>query len=181
MARTSPKPLQIGYHHMARNAPIEHTLPKPPKWPPNCELTPEALKHLGALHQLLLALNDALVSRSKLQMLTASIPVLAARVVHQAKARWPSIDSLSEALQRIGNRGLEKNLLEFLEDLTVYKADHEAQEDVAVAGTAAATGTAATATAATATEATGTAATPAALAGPPTPSTPRKVSRAPRS
>jgi hypothetical protein len=103
-------------------------LAKPPKWPPNCEITREDLQHLRALHQLLLALNDPLVSRSKLQMLTASMPVLAARIIHQAKAKWPATDSLSDALQRVGNRGLERALLEFLEDLTIFKADLEEKQ-----------------------------------------------------
>lgn len=68
------------------------------------------------------------------------MPTLAARVVHQAKGKWPSIDSLAEALQRVGNRGLERALLEFLEDLTIYKADLEdppAPCDVPLAATGA--------------------------------------------
>jgi hypothetical protein len=106
-------------------------LSKTPKWPPGCEINRDDLAHLQKLHHLLNALNDPLVSRSKLAMLTASIPVFANRIVHHAKARWPSIDSLANALQRIGNRGLEQILLEFLEDLTMYKADVEAAENPA--------------------------------------------------
>jgi hypothetical protein len=60
-------------------------------------------------------------------MLTSSSPVLTARVLRAARARSTSIDSLNAALQLIGNRGLEKVLLEFLEDLTSLKADLEAK------------------------------------------------------
>lgn len=102
---------------------------KIPKRPPGCEIKREDLAQLDKLHQLLHALNDPLVSRSKLNLLAGSIPVLANRIVHQARARWPSVDSLASALQRVGNRGLEQILLEFLEDLTVYKAEMEAVEN----------------------------------------------------
>jgi hypothetical protein len=73
----------------------------------------------------LAALNDQYASVSKLAMLTASSPVLTARVMKQAKSRSKSVDSLNAALQLIGNRGLEKVLLEFLEDLTALKAELE--------------------------------------------------------
>lgn len=99
-----------------------------PKWPPGCQIKRDDLTHLEKLHHLLHALNDPLVSRSKLNMLIAAIPALASRIVHQAQMRWPSVDSLASALQRVGNRGLEQVLLEFLEDLTMYKAEVEAAE-----------------------------------------------------
>ncbi len=96
--------------------------------PTNCEISEDDLQRLGALHNLLAALNDPLASRRKLQMLTAFSPVLTARVVRHAQARTASIDSLEAALTLIGNRGLETVLLQFLEDLTVYKGELEANE-----------------------------------------------------
>lgn len=94
--------------------------------PTNCEVSVDDLQRLGALHNLLAALNDPLASRRKLQMLTAFSPVLTARVVRHAQARSAAIDSLETALTLIGNRGLETVLLQFLEDLTVYKGELEA-------------------------------------------------------
>ena len=95
--------------------------------PTNCEVSADDLQRLGALHNLLSALNDPLASRRKLQMLTSVSPVLTARVVRHAQARSSSIETLEAALTLIGNRGLETVLLQFLEDLTVYKGELEAQ------------------------------------------------------
>jgi hypothetical protein len=94
--------------------------------PTNCEVSADDLQRLGAIHNLLAALNDPLASRRKLQMLTSLSPVLTARIVRHAQARSPSIDTLGAALTLIGNRGLEAVLLQFLEDLTVYKHEQEA-------------------------------------------------------
>lgn len=88
----------------------------------------EDLAHLGSLHNLLAALNDQYASVSKLAMLTSQQPVLTARVMKHAKNRSSSVETLNAALQLIGNRGLEKVLLEYLEDLTTLKAESEAKE-----------------------------------------------------
>jgi len=94
--------------------------------PTNTEVSADDLKRLGALHDLLAALNDPLASRRKLQTLTSFSPVLTARVVRHAQARLATIETLEAALTLIGNRGLEAVLLQFLEDLTVYKGELEA-------------------------------------------------------
>lgn len=95
--------------------------------PTSCEVRVEDLEHLGALHSLLAALNDQYASVSKLAMLTSQQPVLTARVMKHAKNRSNTVETLNAALQLIGNRGLEKVLLEYLEDLTMLKADGEAK------------------------------------------------------
>jgi hypothetical protein len=94
--------------------------------PTRCEVAAEDLEHLNVLHDLLAALNDQYASVSKLAMLTSFSPVLTARVMRHARNRSSSVDSLHSALQLIGNRGLEKVLLDFLEDLTTFKAERDA-------------------------------------------------------
>lgn len=94
--------------------------------PDECEVGQEDLQHLKRMHDLLAALNDPYVSRQKIEMLTSYSKVLSARVVRHARARNRTIDSLGAALTLIGNRGLETVLLQFLEDLTIYKGELEA-------------------------------------------------------
>jgi hypothetical protein len=96
-----------------------------PSLPTKTEVGIEDLQHLGTLHNLLSALNDQYASVSKLAMLTSGSPVLTARVMKHAKNRLAATDTLHAALQLIGNRGLEKVLLEYLEDLTTLKAEYE--------------------------------------------------------
>lgn len=91
----------------------------------DCEVGEEDLQHLKGIHDLLGALNDPYVSRRKIEMLASYSKVLSARVVRHARARQRSIASLGAALTLIGNRGLETVLLQFLEDLTIYKGDLE--------------------------------------------------------
>ena len=99
------------------------------KHPPDeCAVGQEDLAQLGRLHDLLTALNDPYVSRRKIEMLTSYSKVLTARVMRHARARQRSIDSLGAALTLIGNHGLETVLLQFLEDLTIYKGEVEAKE-----------------------------------------------------
>jgi HD-like signal output (HDOD) protein len=93
--------------------------------PDECEVGQDDLQHLARLHDLLAALNDPYVSRRKIEMLLSSSKVLSARVLRHARARQRSIDSLGAALTLIGNRGLETVLLQFLEDLTIYKGELE--------------------------------------------------------
>lgn len=97
--------------------------------PDECEVGQDDLQHLQRMHDLLAALNDPYVSRRKIEMLTSYSRVLSARVVRHARARQRSIDSLGAALTLIGNRGLETVLLQFLEDLTIYKGELEAKKE----------------------------------------------------
>jgi len=103
--------------------------PRQQPLPTSCEVRVEDLDHLGALHNLLAALNDEYASVSKLSMLTSQQPVLTARVMKHARNRSASVDTLNAALQVIGNRGLEKVLLEYLEDLTTLKAENESLKE----------------------------------------------------
>lgn len=91
--------------------------------PDECAIGQEDLLHLKRLHDLLDALNDPYVSRRKIEMLASNSKVLTARVLRHARARQRTIDSLGAALTLIGNSGLETVLLQFMEDLTIYKGD----------------------------------------------------------
>ena len=100
------------------------------KQPPDeCAVGQDDLQHLKRLHDLLAALNDPYVSRPKIEMLTSYSKVLSARVMRHARARQRSIDSLGAALTLIGNRGFDTVLLQFLEDLTIYKGELEAGKE----------------------------------------------------
>jgi HD-like signal output (HDOD) protein len=94
-----------------------------------CEVGQEDLLHLQRLHDLLAALNDPYVSRRKIEMLTSYSKVMSARVMRHARARQRTIDSLGAALTLIGNRGLETVLLQFLEDLTIFKGELDANKE----------------------------------------------------
>jgi hypothetical protein len=83
-------------------------------------------KHLGELdkiHDLLRALNDPYASKN-IGTLVGKIQILAARCVHRAASRSSKIEinSLDHAINLIGNRGLESELLDLLEDLTMLKS-----------------------------------------------------------
>jgi hypothetical protein len=95
--------------------------------PATCEVDAADLQRLGALHSLLVALNDPYASKRKIESLSAAIPVLAARIIHRGRVQSPllGIDNLGKALNVIGNRGLEAVLLELLEDLTMFKSELE--------------------------------------------------------
>jgi hypothetical protein len=86
-------------------------------------------KHLGELdkiHELLRALNDPYASKN-IGNLVGKIPILAARCIHRATTRSKRIEinSLDHAINLIGNRGLESELFDLLEDLTVLKSKLE--------------------------------------------------------
>ena len=97
--------------------------------PDECEVGQDDLQHLHRLHDLLAALNDPYVSRRKIEMLASFSKVLSARILRHARARQRSIDSLGAALTLIGNRGLETVLLQFLEDLTIFKGELDAAKE----------------------------------------------------
>ena len=86
-------------------------------------------KHLGDLdkiHALLSALNDPYASKN-IGTLVGNIPILAARCIHKAASRSSKIEinSLNHAINLIGNRGLESELFDLLEDLTMLKSKLE--------------------------------------------------------
>ncbi len=95
--------------------------------PASRRAVPEDLEHLPQVEALLSALNDPYVGIPTLALLVDKIPLLRARCQREAFLLRPSwrIDNSEIALRAIGNKGLEKTLLELLEDLTVLKAELE--------------------------------------------------------
>lgn len=92
--------------------------------PEDCRARPEHFAELPRIHALLTALNDPYANIGKL---VGGIGVLAARCVARAQASSAKLEvkSVDHALTLIGNKGLESELLQLLEDLTVLKAEQE--------------------------------------------------------
>jgi hypothetical protein len=97
------------------------------------EVTPDDLACLGAVRDLLSALNNAYVSTNQIQKLILDIPVLAARCMRRVGVKQQATpEALAKALTSIGNMGLESELLGLLEDLTTCRADLlEAEQNAA--------------------------------------------------
>lgn len=95
--------------------------------PLECKVTIKHLSELPKIMELLHALNDPLAGGRNVGKLVTKIPVLAARLVDRAlsQSRKKQIASLDQALNLVGNRGLESELLQLLEDLTIKKAEAE--------------------------------------------------------
>lgn len=95
--------------------------------PSECKVTVKHLSELPKITELLSALNDPLAGGKNVGKLVSKIPVLAARVVERALSRKSKKDiaSVDQAINMIGNRGLESELLQLLEDLTIKKAEAE--------------------------------------------------------
>ena len=95
--------------------------------PAECKVTLKHLADLPKIMELLHALNDPLAGGKNVGKLVAKIPVLAARVVERAlsQSRKKEVYSVDQAINMVGNRGLESELLSLLEDLTIKKAEAE--------------------------------------------------------
>jgi len=95
--------------------------------PSECKITVKHLSELPKIMELLSALNDPMAGGKNVGKLVTKIPVLAARVVERALSRKSKKDiaSVDQAINMIGNRGLESELLQLLEDLTIKKAEAE--------------------------------------------------------
>jgi HD-like signal output (HDOD) protein len=95
--------------------------------PSECKITVKHLAELPKIMELLNALNDPMAGGKNVGKLVTRIPVLAARVVERALSRKSKKDiaSVDQAINMIGNRGLESELLQLLEDLTIKKAEAE--------------------------------------------------------
>lgn len=95
--------------------------------PADIKVQPKHLAELDRIHQLLRAMNDPYAAGRNIDTLVAQIPILAARCVHRASSRSSKIEitSLQHAIALIGNRGLEAELLDLLEDLTIAKSKLE--------------------------------------------------------
>ena len=93
----------------------------------DCKVHPADLKRLDLVRDLLQLLNDPYVGPFKLSDTIAHFPVFAARCRREAALYRPrpEVENIERALNVIGNRGIEKVLLELLEDLTILKSDLE--------------------------------------------------------
>jgi len=87
------------------------------------------LHRLDDVRSLLTALNDAYVSSREIQDLVAKVPVLAARCIRRAGSEdFESREALHHSPSKIGNMGVESELLGLLEDLTTFQADLQEEE-----------------------------------------------------
>jgi hypothetical protein len=95
---------------------------------------PEELKRLPSLHSILGALNDPDVGVPQLRRYCMELPSLGARIMNEARRSVPGrdVEDVGYALAVIGNRGFEVVLLEYLEALTVLKADLDDEQREAV-------------------------------------------------
>ena len=95
--------------------------------PTECKITLKHLSELPKIMELLHTLNDPLAGGKNVGKLVSKIPVLAARLVDRAlsQARKKEIYSIDQAINMIGNRGLETELMNLLEDLTIKKSEAE--------------------------------------------------------
>lgn len=94
----------------------------------DCEARAEHLVQLGPIHELLKALNDPCAGGQRVTTLVAQIPLLAHRCIHALMQKRPTLRAatLNQALALLGNRGLETELLQVLEDLTVLRSELDA-------------------------------------------------------
>lgn len=98
--------------------------PAPKRAAPAWQVTPDDLGCLDEVRSLLSALNDAYVSSSQIQELILKIPVLTARCIRRIGSEdYGNRTVLDRALTKIGNMGVEGELLGLLEDLTTCQAD----------------------------------------------------------
>jgi HD-like signal output (HDOD) protein len=95
--------------------------------PAECKITLKHLSELPKIMELLHTLNDPLAGGKNVGKLVTKIPVLAARLVDRAlsQSRKKEISSVDQAINMIGNRGLETELMSLLEDLTIKKSEAE--------------------------------------------------------
>jgi HD-like signal output (HDOD) protein len=95
--------------------------------PSECKITLKHLSELPKIVELLQTLNDPLAGGKSVGKLVTKIPVLAARLVDRAlsQSRKKEIASVDQAINMIGNRGLETELMNLLEDLTIKKSEAE--------------------------------------------------------
>ncbi len=119
-------------------APVSATRPPPAAGPvpapvgavaeASCKVVEADLGRIGAIQELLVGLSDQYASGRNVGALVTAIPVLAARILRRASRHSSGSDGpipIDRALVLVGNRGVEAELLELLEDLTILKADLE--------------------------------------------------------
>lgn len=93
----------------------------------SCKVTKEDLTRLGQVNELLTLLNDPYIGPFKLKECIEKLPALAARCRREAALHRPKseVEQIERALNVLGNRGIEKVLLELLEDMTILKSELE--------------------------------------------------------
>lgn len=91
----------------------------------DCRIKRDDLKRLGQVQDLLTLLNDPYIGPYKLAECIEGLPVLAARCRREAALHRPrnEVEHIERALNVLGNRGVEKVLLELLEDMTIFKSE----------------------------------------------------------
>jgi hypothetical protein len=101
--------------------------PKGRKVKSRLDVTQEDLGDFAQIHGLLTVLNDPLAAGQDLAEWVERIPKLKERLLRTARVKSGHLDlnSLGTALSILGNRGLEAELLQLLEDMTIAKAELE--------------------------------------------------------
>jgi hypothetical protein len=116
------------YDSKRPNPPRHGPASKAPAREERCDVGPEDLVHLERIHQILRLLNEPRQSAAPLAELVDKVPVLGARLRRAYRPpQWYSEDaygppSLTTVLVMVGNRTFEEILLEYLEDLTEFRA-----------------------------------------------------------
>ena len=92
--------------------------------PADIKVQEKHLDELDKIHELLRALNDPYASKN-IGTLVGKIRILALRCIRRASSRSSKaqVNSLDHAITLIGNRGLESELFDLLEDLTMLKSN----------------------------------------------------------
>lgn len=95
----------------------------------NYKVSREDLKRLDQVSELLTLLNDPYIGPYKLKDCIEKLPVLATRCRREAALHRPKseVEQIERALNVLGNRGIEKVLLELLEDMTILKSELDAK------------------------------------------------------
>jgi hypothetical protein len=91
----------------------------------DCRIGKDDLKRLDQVKELLTLLNDPYAGPYKLVDCIEGLSVLAARCRREAALHRPrsEVENIERALNVLGNRGIEKVLLELLEDMTILKSE----------------------------------------------------------
>ena len=89
------------------------------------------LKSFDALHDLLRSFQDPFAAGSELKKHVEEIPVLSGRLLRTARITTGQMDlkDIGLALSLLGNKVLEQELLQLLEDLTEVKADWQEKQN----------------------------------------------------
>lgn len=92
-----------------------------------CRIKRDDLSRLDQVKEVLTLLNDPYIGPYKLADCIEGLPVLAARCRREAALHRPrnEVENIERALNVLGNRGIEKVLLELLEDMTIFKSEIE--------------------------------------------------------